>query len=769
MADSKSQKEYNDLLKISQSMIGEIIDSMSELEKSSDKRNKKLQQEISLNKQILSQIETEEDLYAAIEMIKERGASVSKQDFGVNQKLSEKYLAQLKAVEGIAESHKQSKALLEKVNNQVDQTSESFKNSLSSTQSFIEGIPVIGKTLSKLFDPLKEKGEKVIDKAAFKFKTGFGKSFGEARAGGQSFTKSLQSGLSGGMKSLGQFAKVAARALGPIGLIILGIAAAFGLGLKRFQELDAAAESFRQKTGLLLSQTSYLASDIKSISHDMAQLGVNAEDVASAAGDFVNEFGGIEQPSKEVLSSMVMLNKNFGIGTQEAAKLNKVFQNIGNLTAAQSQALIGQTVQLAKQAGVAPQQVIKDMADSSEVAYQFFGGSATELAKAAVQAAALGTSMAEAGKVARGLLDYQSSISSELEAGAILGTNINLSQARYLAANGKVLESQQAVLESVSQLGDLTKLNVYEQEALSQATGMEFSQLVNQQRIRERFGKLKEKELAAAMALVSSGKDITKLSGEDLRLQTQRMARQEEMQSQMSQLSNVFGALGTSFMDMLAPVADMILPILIDIGRWLGQILMPIFSVVGSILGIVGAVVKVIWNIAGIIVDAIITPIVEVFKSISSLFDYIESKFEYVSDMFSTIRGYFSFGAETEGPVSEESGTRVTSVNDAVISPQGDIISTSPQDYLIATKNPSDLVQTESPLSQTPSPLSEVSTNVMNISQTIPMDGIIAELKDLKSAFLSNKDVYLGREKVTAAVTVTQERSSKNSFGMSLA
>ena len=39
-----------------------------------------------------------------------------------------------------------------------------------------------------------------------------------------------------------------------------------------------------------------------------------SEDVSKHA-DFSNEFGGIEQPSKEVLSSMVMLNKNFGVGT----------------------------------------------------------------------------------------------------------------------------------------------------------------------------------------------------------------------------------------------------------------------------------------------------------------------------------------------------------------------------------------------------------------------------------------------------------------------
>ena len=76
--------------------------------------------------------------------------------------------------------------------------------------------------------------------------------------------------------------------------------------------------------------------------------------------NFVNEFGGLEQPTKSVLGSMVMLNKNFGIGTKEASKLNKVFQNIGGLSEEQSQFLIGQTAEMAKMAGVAPQKVISD-------------------------------------------------------------------------------------------------------------------------------------------------------------------------------------------------------------------------------------------------------------------------------------------------------------------------------------------------------------------------------------------------------------------------
>jgi hypothetical protein len=46
------------------------------------------------------------------------------------------------------------------------------------------------------------------------------------------------------------------------------------------------------------------------------------------------------------------------------------------------------------------------------------------------------------------------------------------------------------------------------------------------------------------------------------------------------------------------------------------------------------------------------------------------------------------------------------------------------------------------------------------------MDSVVAELKELKSAFLSNRDVYIDNQKVTSRITKTQERSSVNQFGL---
>jgi hypothetical protein len=815
MATPKQQKEYNSQLKETKSLLADMQTAIEKSIKDSDKRNKKLLEFASLNKKILGDLKGEEDAAKKILQLEEKRKSVSdgmssmnakqkklaqkelktiddgikseqqkiqnliqneslqekiseianlrvktsKADFGINEKHQQKLVAQLTAQEQILRNELKQQEIMTAVGKTVDDVTKSFGDQLKKVDDILEDIPLIGGFLKNQFEPLKDKGTKAATEIGSAFKSNFNSSFLEARKGGASFFKSFNTGISGGTKAAMQMGRGILVALGPIGAAVLLLAAGFAIGLKSFKELDAAAKSFREDTGLLLSQTGQLNRDIASTRVEFASLGVSAKDVAKSASDFSNEFGGIEQPSKAVLGSMVMLNKNFGIGTAEASKLNKVFQNIGDLSAEQSQFLIGQTTEMAKMAGVAPQQVIADMAESSEYAYKYFQGSPKELAKAAVQAAKMGTSIAEAGKAADNLLDFQSSITKELEASAILGVNLNLSQARYAAANGDLIGQQQAINDQVAQLGDLTKLNVFEQQALADATGMEFSSLVNQQRIRERFGKLNKEQLAAATSLLDAGKDIADINSADLKNQSARLKSQQEMASAMDRFGNETGAIGAAIGDAFRPIAEFVMPILNDVISVVGKILVPAFQLVGKVLSSIFGVLKPIFSfimtallgvasIVGGIIDIFVNGFGYVADFIGKIGDIIEtyvigpirSFFDGIGSIIGTLGGLFGGGSDDSS--SSES------VNDGVMQ-GGKVITTDPADFLLATKDPGGLAQ-------------ELSGGV-----GMDMSGVIAELQSLKSAFLSNKDVYMDKSLVTSAVTNTQERSGReNRFGL---
>jgi hypothetical protein len=871
MAKNKTaeEKEYQDAVKYTSSIIGDMKRAIEETAEASDLRNKKIFEEISLTKKVLNSLKDEKSYEEALIKLSAQKGQVLQSNFGVNEKMKSTYLAQLDAADAIVKKELARLKIINETQRIADNLQNKFVKSLDSIGEKIKGIPIIGETLfNRFWTPFSDKAKGSIDAVKKRFMTQFKTGFTQATNKGSNMMESFTSGLSRGF---GSAKNMIMGLLGPQGIAILSVVAvvaavaliayalykAFEVGLERFKEIEAAAKSFREETGLLNSQTRTLQGNIQAVSTEFAGLGASAEDVGKSATAFTQTFGGLEQPSREVLGSMVMLNKNFGVGVEQGAELNKVFQNMGGLTAAQSQALIGQTAEMAKMAGVAPSKVIADMAESSEYAYRYFNGSPKELAKAAVQAAKLGTSIKEAGAVADNLLDFESSITSELEASAILGTNLNLSQARYLAANGQAVLAQQEVLNQVSSLGDLTKLNKFEQEALTKATGMQMGDLIRQQKIKEQFGNLNEEQLASAMSLMDSGRDITSLSKEDLALQTQRLSSQKDMQGVMDNLANSSSALKTGFSDMFEPIAAFVMPVLNDLFTILNAVLLPIFRVIGlafkmvfkplkAVYDVISAIVMPLVAIGSAITNALLTPfeaafdaleplflkigefkevmmkfaqpIIGVISSIGKIFgslvggaigffvDFLVKGFGLIYDVISfigeSINKYIvqpimtavnaigsafssmgSFLGISDEAKTDGSTATTDSINDGIVQ-NGKVISTHPADTLIATKNPSGLVNSVNSAVATKPP-DGLSTSVNPAEDGIGglLNGvgdvmgrvagsfngsnrIIEKLDELIVAVGGSRDVYMDREKVSSAVVKTNEKSGENRFGL---
>ena len=775
-------------------------------------------------KKIVGKVKDSESLGKAINKLKEKEQALLKANWGVNEDLKNEILGQVTAAKEALSIEQKRQQVVDQVAKSAKELGDSLGSGLDTFQSKLEEVPVIGKGLSKLIPVNSIK--KGIGKATSSFTNGFGKAFTSNLKAGKGFVGSFSSGMTGGMAKMG-------KTLGPIlanpyVLAGLAILAAVSIGVIGFYKLTAAAKQFREETGLLNSQTKGLESQIGNVINRTSGLGASTEDVAQAAAAFSREFSNIERASDEVLTSIVTLNKNYGVGVDEAIQLNKVFQNIGGLSQTQSQILIGQTAELARAAKVAPRQVIQDMAESAEYAYRYFQGSPEQLKNAAVEAAKLGTSIKEAGKVADGLLDFESSITKELEASAILGTNLNFGRARYLASTGEILDAQQAVVDEVMKLGDISQMNTWEQEALAAASNMTYDSLLNQTRIRERFGKLGKEELAAALAAVEAGKDISKMTEADLKAQTEKIALEQEMQSKFDQMGNRLKEIGMQLLVFFAPIGEMLFALfdgilspalnaiqgvfdalaplktmMADIfgeGAGIADIFKFIGTLIGGILaltinwytntlkGVLGIVTG-IWNVVkgiftgdfDLIFDGLMSigeGALRLFYSIPMiLLDSFFDMFPKLGDAFTEL--FTSIGSKVKQMFTDMlpswavkllgGGTSVAagatppateSINDGVIQ-NGKVVSTHPEDFLIATKNPTGLAESMAGGMTSTSGLPQT----MSGGTTISMEGVIAELRELKAAFMANKDVYMDRAKVTTLVRRTTERATDNNFG----
>ena len=559
------QKEYEESLKVSQTLLGDLGKLLHINSGKAEKGSGALSKQNKEIKSILSGIESQEDLLEGIIKLQDQRNTVDKRYFGINKKLRTGKKAELDIQIKSLTAENQKLNAINQVDGAAQQLRDSLTSSLDGLQDGLSNIPIVGGLLSSLASGPIEGLKSSISDASQLFVTSFAANVRNGMgplAALKSATASLKPLLAG--------------LFNPVTLGIVALVALLSLAFKGFSQLDSAAKSFRQETGLLNSQTEQLASNIREVTISTAALGVSAEDVAKAASSFTNVFEGVVQPSKEVLENIVALEANFGVAADGAAKVNLLFQSIGGLSERASQALVQQTAEAAKLVGVSPDRVIKDLADNAETAALFFQGSVGSLSKAAVEAARLGTSLTQAASVANNLLDFENSINAELEASAMLGQSINFNKARELAATGDIVGAQQAVLDNLSQNVDLNRLNTFQLQSIAKASGMEVGELQKQLAIRKKFGPLSAEQASAMAALASAGNDVKDITMDQLNSETARLKAQQEFQSQIDQVKNQFGALGTEISMALTPLIKLTIPVLKGIVGLFKLILMPV-------------------------------------------------------------------------------------------------------------------------------------------------------------------------------------------------
>jgi hypothetical protein len=345
------------------------------------------------------------------------------------------------------------------------------------------------------------------------------------------------------------------------------------LALKSFTGLDDAAKEFRDTTGLTNSQMEGIKSDANEIVGQFGNLGIEAKNVFDTVAALKSEFSDTTAISKEVVAGLTVLSANFGVSAENAAKTQAILENVGGLSAETATSVGLQVANMAKLAGVAPAKVFQDMADSSEIASTLFKGNIESFAKATIEARRLGTTIAKMGETAKGLLDFESGITEELTAAAMLGGDFNLTQARSLAYAGDLVGMQNEILNQVQKNGDFSKKDLFTQEQIAKATGMSVDEINKGLNVREKLKSLSVEEKKAAEAAMQAGLDISDIKKEDLATQIQAFSKQQEQQKVLDQISNQFTGIAATVGSVLVPLLEVISPIL-------GLVLTPITKIV---------------------------------------------------------------------------------------------------------------------------------------------------------------------------------------------
>ena len=233
----------------------------------------------------------------------------------------------------------------------------------------------------------------------------------------------------------------------------------------------------RQSLGTSAVESARLAGNMTAASLAAKAVGGSSQEAEAAVTSLVDEFGSMSVVTAGVSTQLGLITGQFGLSGANAGKLLKSMQSINGASIETNLNLISSTGELARAEGVAPAQVLNDIAENTELFAQFAKDGGQNIAQAAIEARKLGLNLGTVAGIAESLLDFESSIEREMEASMLLGKQMSLDKARELALTGDLAGLAEEVKNQVGSQAEFEAMNVVQRQALAQAIGVSVADL----------------------------------------------------------------------------------------------------------------------------------------------------------------------------------------------------------------------------------------------------------------------------------------------------
>ena len=343
---------------------------------------------------------------------------------------------------------------------------------------------------------------------------------------------------------------------------------AFGVGaiLEFFKGVD-------DRIGGLAKNLNMTYNDAADLNKQFADMGSSMNDAFLNSKSLGESFTAISQDlgvsiaadaeaMKGELATFTKLRDQAGFTNEELTKFYKLGL-VNNKTLEQTtEEFLGGAKALSAQKGLAinVKQLMKETANASSALKLTLSAVPGGLAKAAVEAKALGVSLEQLENIQQGLLNFEDSISAELEAELLTGKEINLEKARLAALNGDIGEMAKELNAELGGSAEFNKMNVIQQEAMAKAVGMtreELAKSLIEQEALQSVGvataeAAKEKYDALRSSGLTAEQAAVELGNEQLAQQYEQASIQEKFNATLESAKDIFVQMGTGPLQMIS-------------------------------------------------------------------------------------------------------------------------------------------------------------------------------------------------------------------------
>ena len=295
---------------------------------------------------------------------------------------------------------------------------------------------------------------------------------------------------------------------------------------------------FQRVMGLSRKEAKGLKSELVAAARASDDMNVTTKALAHTLMSVQEQFGFTADFSTETLETATKLTKTVKL-SEEAANSLAVASTLSSVAFEeqyQNALLASREIQIQEGRSYSLRTILEDVGKVTGSTRAQLGGSVVEITKAITQAKAFGASLEDVASAGRALLDFEDSITKELEAELLLGKDINLERARSAALMGDQATVAKELAREAGTFEEFGKMNVLQQEALAEAMGMTSDQLADILFQQEIEGK--------------NAQELRALGKEELANRLEQQNAQEAFNASVEQLKGLF----TDVMGFLEPI-----------------------------------------------------------------------------------------------------------------------------------------------------------------------------------------------------------------------
>lgn len=365
-------------------------------------------------------------------------------------------------------------------------------------------------------------------------------------------------------------------------------------------KLDTSTANLAKNLNISFKEAKSLNTELKSAAAASGDIFITSKGLAESLS-FINQTLGVRANiNNEDLITFTKLRATAGLTNEELLGITQLTAANGGNLRQNTDELLLQISALNEASGIQVNEkdILKDIGQISAATTLSLGKNPRLLADAAQTAKRLGLELSQVESIADSLLNFESSITNELEAEVLLGRDLNLERARLAALNNDIATVAREISSQVGDAAEFSRLNRIQQEALAQSVGMSREDLAQQLFVQEQLLGLSEDEAANRERLLNARIEevgLEQAQREGIETLEQQASIQERINASVTKLSTAFDGVAVA----LLPILDIFSSILSLAGKIL-QVVEPIIAGIGSVVGkVLGGIGNVIGGTIG--------------------------------------------------------------------------------------------------------------------------------------------------------------------------